>query len=275
LNIFNYLNYRDYLRDCFAERKRSDPEFSHRYFNRRLGLTSPNFMLMVMQGRRNISPTVAFKISALLKHTEKETEYFENLVGLQQAKTHNEKDRFFNRLLALRRHTKSKKLEEWQYEYYSHWYNLVVRELAAYPEFGGDFRWLAKNVRPPITLRRARKSVDLLLTLGLLEKRGCGYQAASPVLSTGPEVRSLAVAKFNRRMAELAISAYDGLPRTEREFSGCTVNIPEKRLPEISRAIAECRAKIMSIAGEEVPPDRVFHVNFHVFPVSAKIKRNN
>src|SRR5271157_5111968 len=123
INVFQYTDYRAYLRAYFDERKKNDPKFSHRYLCRRLGLAAPNAIMLVMQGKRNITRSLAFRISEEFKHNPKESDYFECMVGFAQAKTTNEKDRCFTRMMGLRKTTNVDKIEESQYEYYSNWYN--------------------------------------------------------------------------------------------------------------------------------------------------------
>jgi uncharacterized protein (TIGR02147 family) len=271
INIFQYTDYRAYLRACFAERKKRERAFSHRFLSRRLGLAAPNFIMLVMQGKRSISRSLAFRISEEFRHSAKETEYFENMVGFAQAKTISEKDRHFSRMMGLRKTTSVSKIDESQYEYYSNWYNLVVRELVARPEFRGDYNWLAKHVRPPITPAQARRSVGLLLKLGLINKKDSGYVLSSPIISTGPEVTSLAVANFHRTMAEMAAEAVNSVRKEDRDMTACTVSISQKGFEEIKKAVAECRKKVLAITEADSPAGRVYQVNFQVFPVS-KIK---
>jgi uncharacterized protein (TIGR02147 family) len=273
INVYQYIDYREYLKTYFNERKKNDPRFSHRYLSRRLGLTSPNFIMMVMQGKRNLTRPLAFKISEEFKHNTKETEYFECLVGFAQAETTSEKDRYFNRMAELRRKTVVDKIEENQYEYYSNWYNPAVRELVTYPDFKGDYNWLAKKVLPRITEAQAKHSVELLLKLGLIQKTGKAYRRKSALISTGPAVTSLAVANFHRTMAQRAAAAMDIIPKEERDMSACTVNISQKGFQQIKEVVDECRKKVLEIAGADVPAERVYQVNFHLFPISAKDKK--
>ena len=193
INVYQFINYREYLKAYFKGRKKHDPKFSHRYLSRRLGLSSPNFIMMVMQNKRNLTRSLTFKISQEFKHDDKEAEYFENIVGFAQAKTNKEKDRYFNKMISLRRNCNVEKIEEHQYEYYSNWYNLAIRELVTYPDFNGDFKWLAKKVSPPITPSQAKRSVDLLLKLKLIKRKGKSFIRSSSLISTGPEVSSLAI----------------------------------------------------------------------------------
>jgi uncharacterized protein (TIGR02147 family) len=162
INIFNYTNYREYLRDCFNDRKKRDKFFSHRWLSQHLGLSTSNLILLVMQGKRNLTMPVAIKLSGVLKHNPKQAEYFVNMVSFLQAKVNQERDMDFNRMLNLHRHGNTVNLAAEQYAYYSNWYNIIVRELVMYPDFKDNYNWLAKKVFPSITPTQARKSVQLL-----------------------------------------------------------------------------------------------------------------
>jgi uncharacterized protein (TIGR02147 family) len=228
---------------------------------------------MVMQGKRNLTRPLAFRISGEAGHDEKETEYFACMVDFARAKTFMEKDRCFKRLITLRKTVDVEKIEEHQYEYYTNWYNLAVRELVTYPDFKGDYDWLAKKVRPQITPGQAKRSVELLLKLGLIKKNGKSFARSSALISTGPQVSSLAVANFHRTMAQQAAAAMDTVPKNERDMSSCTINISRKGFERVKKAVAECEKKIMAIAGADAPADRVYQVNFHLFPVSARDRK--
>jgi uncharacterized protein (TIGR02147 family) len=269
-SIFQFICYQDYLKEYFGVRKKTDPKFSHRFLSKRLGLSSPNFIMMVMQGKRKLTREMANKISQEFKLSKKESEYLECMVEFSRTASAREKDRYFSRMMELRKNANVNKLMDYQYEFYSKWYNLPVRELATYPEFKGNYSWLAKKVFPPITPGQAKDSVELLLKLGLLKKKGSRFARSSALVTTGSEVSSVAVSNFHRTMAQLGSAAVDTAQKNERDLTACTVNISAKGFEEIKDAIAECRKKVLSIAEDDTPADRVYHINFHMFPVSIK-----
>lgn len=269
-SIFQFICYQDYLKEYFGSRKKADPKFSHRFLSKRLGLTSPNFIMMVMQGKRKLTREMANKISQEFKLSKKESEYLECMVEFSRTESAREKDRYFSRMMELRKNTNVNKLVDYQYEFYAKWYNLPVRELATYPEFKGNYSWLAKKVSPPITPGQAKDSIGLLLKLGLIKKKGNGFVRGSALVTTGPEVSSVAVSNFHRTMAQLGSAAVDTVPKDERDITACTVNISAKGFEGIKEAIAECRKKVLSIAEDDMPAYRVYHINFHMFPVSTK-----
>ena len=56
-DLFKYLDYRHFLKDHYREQKeKKGSVFSFRSFARQAGLRSPNFLQLVMEGKRNLGP---------------------------------------------------------------------------------------------------------------------------------------------------------------------------------------------------------------------------
>ena len=268
--IFEYTSYQQYLRDFFKESKKKNPGFSHRFLAAKLGIAMPNLILLITQGKRKMSAPLSSRFARFLRFNKRETLYFESMAGFLNAKTHEQKNTYFQQMLRLRRNLKMKKIEERQYEYYSNWYNLVVRELVTYPQFKGNFKWLAKKIIPPITPEQAKASVRLLWRLGLIKRAGRRYKQQDAIVSTGPEVNSLAVVNFHRAMACLAAGSYDRIPKNEHNITSCTVNLSKEAFDHLIGQIADFRKRVMAMAGEAKPASRVYQMNFQLFPVSKE-----
>jgi uncharacterized protein (TIGR02147 family) len=273
IDVYEYADFRDYLKDYLADAKKRSPAFSHRFLAQKLGLSTPNLILLVMQGKRNLTPTIRYRLSEVLKHTKKEAQYFEHLVSFSQAKTHDERNMHYASMLELKRNIKTAPLEKQQYEYYSNWYNPVIRELVIGPDFSGDLKSLAKKVSPPITREQARRSIELLLDLGLIKKKGKSYVQTDPLVSTGPVADSVAVANFHRKTALLAAESFDRHTRQERTITSCTITLSEEHFQMLKREIADLRKKALELAEEPLPPNRVYQMNMQLFPVSKNIKK--
>jgi uncharacterized protein (TIGR02147 family) len=268
VNIFEFTDFRDYLKAYFEDRKKADPKFSHRWLAGRLDLSTSNFIMLVMQGKRNISPLLRSRISEVFKHSRKEAEYFENMVNFIQAKTGKEKDLYFSRMTALRKNVKVDKINEWQYEYYSNWYNPVIRELVTSPGFNGNPASLCRLLQPSITPKQAKRSIDLLLKLKMIKKAGSRYEQTSSIISTDPEVNSLAIVNFHRAMGTLAVEALDRVPKMERNITSCTMHITKELFDVMRNRIEDFRKEMLALADSTKDGERVYQMNFQFFPVS-------
>jgi uncharacterized protein (TIGR02147 family) len=272
--IFAYSDFRKYLQETFAEVKKRNGSFSHRFLAQKLGLATPNLILLVMQGKRNLTPSIRFKLSKFLHHTKKESLYFEHMVSFAQAKTHEERSLYYTSMLEFKRTIKTALLEVRLYEYYCSWYNPVIRELVTAPDFSGDFKTLAKRTSPSITPEQARRSVELLLELGLIKKSGKRYKQADPIVSTGPIVESVAVANFHRKTAHLAAESFDRHTRKERTITSCTVTLSEAQFQMLKHECADLRKQSLELAQDPGESTRVYQLNIQLFPVSKNAKKD-
>lgn len=268
INIFEFMDFREYLRSYFEDRKKTDPKFSHRWLAGRLDLSTSNFIMLVMQNKRNLTSSLRQRISDVFKLSRKEADYFENMVNFCQAKGSKEKDFYFSRMTTLRKNTKVDKIQERQYEYYSRWYNPVVRELIANPDFKGSITDICKVLQPSITPAQAKRSIELLLKLGLIKKNGSRYEQSSSCIATDPEVNSLAVVNFHRAMGNLAVESLDRIPKNERNVTSVTVSMTKDEFDAVRKKIDDFRLELLALTDCSRPGQRVYQVNFQLFPVS-------
>jgi uncharacterized protein (TIGR02147 family) len=214
-NIFTYNDYRKYLADYYQEKKAETPSFSYQNFSKKAGFSSKSFVFNVIQGKKNLSSSSIVQLCEAMELNRPESSFFEKLVCFNQATSFKERAFFFEQLSAI--HTRdgegsnARKIRQDQYDYYSKWHNVTIRSLIDLFPFKDDYKRLARTVYPAITPKQAKKSVQLLERLGLIEKSNGGhYKVASKLLTTGKEVESLAVQQFhieNMKLAENAVGA--------------------------------------------------------------------
>jgi uncharacterized protein (TIGR02147 family) len=271
-SLFEYMNYREYLRDYYAEKKKEHAFYSFRLFAQKAGFASPNFFKLVIDGKRNMSKESAFRFSKALGHSKKEAEYFENLVFFNQSKTLEEKNAYLANLMKFRKNLDPKKIEQSEYAYYSAWYIPVVRELVIAMDFYDDFKKLGRAVVPAISAAEAEKAVKLLLQLGYIRKNGGGhYEQSAVFLTTGPAVRSLAVANFHKAMMQRASESLERFPAHERDVSCLTLGVSENTLSTMISRIAEFRRELLALTESDTRMSKIVQVNFQLFPLSINL----
>jgi uncharacterized protein (TIGR02147 family) len=272
VKIFEFTDYRKYLKAYFKDRKKTDSKFSHRWLACRLDLSTSNFIMLVMQGKRNLNAGLSIKISEVFKHTRKEALYFENMVNFIQAKTNKEKELHFSRMAAIRKNMNIDRIEEHQYEYYANWYNPVIRELVCNPSFDGNIEILSRMLLPSISLTQVKRSISLLLKLGMIKKYGNGYVQISPFIATVPEVNSLAITNFHRAMGKLGIESLDRIPKDERNITSSTIFLTAPIFDTVKEMIEDFRKELFSLAATVKQGERVYQINFQAFPISKSLK---
>ncbi|MBL8024900.1 MAG: TIGR02147 family protein [Fibrobacteres bacterium] len=272
MNIHDYSNFRDYLRDLLLFYKKKDKNFTYRLFAKQAGISSSGFLKEVVDGKKNLGRDYALRFAEGFKMNKKDTEYFIAMVQFNQSKSESEKNTHYSRMKQLQTISSAgKKLEAYQYEYYSDWYNSAIRELAGTKDFRPDPEWIAKKLTPSITPAEARRSLDRLIKLGLLKSIETGQLVQdSPVLTIEPDISTLAIRNFNRSMINLGKEAIENIPQSEREISGATLHISSSKFTEMKEIIRDFKEKLIALSTtDSEPAEKVYQFNVQFFPLSC------
>lgn len=265
--VFEYFDYRDYLKDFYEERKATHSFFSYRYFGNKVGV-DPSYLLKVLLKNRHLSEKSVPRVIAFCGLSGNEAEYFHTLVFFIKAKTQRESRLHFEKLLAIR-NVNSTLLEDWQFEYFCTWYHPVIRSILEYFDFKGDYALLGKQLSPPISAKEAKASVELLKALDLISCDENGrYHLTDNAVTTGEHWHSLAVSAFQEQTIRLSQQSLERHDRSLRDISTITMNINSKNFEEIRKRITEFRRSIIAYASECNDPDRTYQLNIQLFPLT-------
>ena len=273
--VFEYLDYREFLRNYYNSKKEENPAFSLRVFSDKIGFKAKDFISRVMSGSKNLSNQSIPKVASGLRLGKHETEFFIGLVKFNQAETTEERNAAFEEMQAAlkvaRFSEKQHVLGHVQYQVYSHWRHLTVRSLIGMFGFNGDYEALAKQVRPHITAEEAKKSVQLLEECELIKKDKSGkYVLTENSITTGDRTSKLALRGYHQHCLKLAADSIDRDPPGSRHISGLTLGISQEGYERIVERINAFRKEIALIAEEDQNIDKVFQLEFAMFPVGGK-----
>ena len=270
-DVFAFEDFRAFLRAYYAHKKALGRGFSLRVFSRKAGLTSSNYLKLVMDGDRNLSPEMAERFAEACDLTGQAAEYFIALVTLGQAKGFAERERAYKQLKTFRRFREVHPLDEVFEAYYARWYIPAVRELAARRDFRADPKWIASTLMPAITARQATQALAVLQKLGLLMADASGNLRQAHALVETPD-RPLGhhVARFHRAMMERAADAIDIVPREQREISSLTLCISARRMRELKAHLGRLRDELLHEYTADADAKRVVQLNFQLFPLTIE-----
>jgi uncharacterized protein (TIGR02147 family) len=266
-SVFEYLDYRLYLRDFYEAQKKDTSYFSYRYISGKVGLDA-GYLVKVLQGRLHVPEKYIGKFCILCNFSKKETTYFRLLINFNRAKSESRIRICFEKLMAFKSPVKNL-VDKLQYEYYRRWYYTAIRSLVGIIRFSGDCEKLSRMLTPRVSPREVKKAVALLENLGLIKKDISGvYALTDEFVTTGESWRSLAIKDFQRETIRLAGESLDRHPREERDISTVTIAINKNDLAEVRARIAEFRDTLFKLAENSSDPDGVFQLNVQLFPMA-------
>jgi uncharacterized protein (TIGR02147 family) len=266
-SIFEFYDYRLYMRTFYEERKRTSA-FSWRQFSKLAGFSSPNYMKVVCDGKSRLSKAGIEPVANAMGLIEHEKIYFQKLVELDNANNESSKAAVLQQIHEMSKEYKIRMLDGDAFMYFESWLNPVVREIAALNP-GAKPLALSKLCIPETSATEIRRSIDFLLSAGLLKKTSKNhYRQTEKVVSGSSEIMPLALRSMHRQMADLASKSIDTIPISKRYFSGLTATLSQAEYDQIVEELENFRQRIVRIASGTKNGKKVYRLNLQFFPLT-------
>ncbi|HON11177.1 MAG TPA: TIGR02147 family protein [Chitinispirillaceae bacterium] len=276
VNLFEYQDYRSFLKDYYSYQKDHKKNFSYKYFSEKAGIKAPSFLFYVIEGKRNLTKSTILKISQAIGFNRQEEEYFEYLVFFNQAKTIAEKTQYYSRLVEIRKPIDIEIIDKDRYEYYSAWHHSVIREVVTFFDFKGDFERLGVFLVPPIRASEAKRSIALLERLGFIEQDSSGlYHQTQNLINAKPGAAdAFVIEKFQISMLQMAMQAYDKVAIHDRMMTSTTFSISRETFELFKLRIRELQNQLMEMARIDNEPESVYQLTLNLFPMSRSTRND-
>lgn len=270
IDVLDYLEYREYLKDWFVESKKDNPFTSYRYLGQKTGV-DPAWLVRVFQKEGHLNESTLPVFIRLCGMDDRRAEYFKTLYRFNKTKAKQTLSELYYKLMELRS-LETRVLSQPELAYFGSWACAALRALIGISKDTSNLDKLAKQLSPTISQDEARNALGILKQLGLVvPDDNNGWNITDQILSTGGEVKSQAVRSFHRRTIELAQESLDRHKPEERDISSTVFTAEEADLPEIRHRIEEFRRALMKFACRSERADRVYALNVALFPLSEKV----
>lgn len=267
--VFEYLDYRRYLRDAFEERRSRDTNLTYRRLGETLGLDGSNFHKIVL-GRSHLPIRCQARVVEYLGLSGRESEYFLLLLAFARERGAKARMEILERAKLLQ-DVDRRTLEDRELLFYRDWWISVIRLLLEVNGGQAVAERLAGQVAPPIRTEQAQEAMDLLVELGMVKRIGSGrWKLAEPHLTAGGAEKAKAIHAYQKQILSLATDALAKTPQAERDVSTLTVPVDDQSFAAIRDILRECRRQIQKQADSTEEPKRVMQLAMAFFPVSRK-----
>ena len=256
-NIYKYDNYRHILRDFYQDQKNKYPQkFSYRYFSKLVGYKTSNFILLVINNKRNISHNSIKQFAKVLKLRGRKYNYFKSLVYFNQAAEDTTKARYFEKLTSFKEYKEARLVDDSQNLYFSKWYYPVIREMIRLSDFKPDPIWISKNIYPRIKVGQAKEALEILETLGLIKNFDGSYIQNDQQLKTRNQGLGSEIAEFHKKMIQIGYNSLNR-PPDKRDVSGITMSLSPAKFMLIRKKISEFRDEIQAVIDDKIDSDTI------------------
>lgn len=268
-SVFIYRDYRRFLKDYYLSRKTADCRFSYPLLAKQCDLKSPTLLLMVIQGKRNLTVENIHRVANGLGLEGKEREGFEALVLENQASTPSERKYYQRKRTDLRDshgapvrlRRPDSLLEQW-------YYPAVLVAVADQRESETLYADIGQRIGVPE--KEARQAVQFLLKLGKLGMEDGYFRIDERVSYYSQGNRPhLAQRKFLESQIGLSLRKLrQGFPWSGK-FQGFTFTLPPEELETLHAELREWICKKMAELDQRQGSSEVAQLSVQLFPLRA------
>jgi uncharacterized protein (TIGR02147 family) len=269
VSAMSYIDFKPYLEAVYRGLKQYFGKYTYIEFAHDLGFARTNVIHRIIKGKRPLTVKSAERIADALEMGPLARRYFTTMVEYLYSNDAAKRSDLFNQMLQMKNQVVRSNMSRSQLSYFSEWYHPVVREMISLKHFKPDPAWIAQKMRPHIRKDQAEKSVKLLQDLGLLTVTPDGkVEATAANVTTGDEVKSIALVRYHYAVIDLARNAIPSVEPKMRDVSAVTISVSQDTVKEIKAEIQAFRKKLLAIADKAADKSMVYQVNFQMFPLT-------
>ncbi|NUN06514.1 MAG: DUF4423 domain-containing protein [Bdellovibrio sp.] len=278
-NLSDYMNYRSFLADFYRFKRQSSKgslrAYNYAVFSAAANIKSPNYLKMIIEGKRNLSEDMIGKFGKALSFMKDQTEEFRLLVHFTQATDPADRNMYLKKLSEHRvaGKLKSGEIDRKTWEKVPNWVTWIVYAMVDQEGVSFDTAGLKSLLRDKASEDEIEHALATLLNTGELrrdEKTGALKKGRS-LIESPEDVPVALVRKLQSQLMYLGLeSLYQDQP-TDREFGTLTMSLTKSEFEEIKFKLRQMRKgfhKDNSIARMKEKGERVYQLNIQLFPVT-------
>lgn len=265
--VFEYLDYRDLLKDAYEDRKGWMPLFSYRMMAENLGLDS-SYLFRILQKDAHLPVRCQPRGIEFLGLSGRAADYFLMLVAYARERNSKARQAILEKALALR-DVGRRFVEEKELAFFRDWWVVGVRCLLEVVEGRVNPAEIGARFDPPVSEEKVREALALLQELGLVRKAASGRLVLTEVhLTASGDGKTEALRSYQRQILSLASESLERFPREERDVSTLALAVNEAAFRDIREMLRECRRQVQKRVEDTIGPDRVMQLSMAFFPLA-------
>lgn len=277
--VSDYLDYRKYLKDFFEYKKaltqRDYRPYSYQMFSAAADIKSPNYLKMIIEGKRNLSEDMISKFAKAMGLLKDQGDEFALLVKFNQTEDSSERNLYLKKLSELRVQNKLKtgEIDRKTWEKIPNWAAWVIYAMIDQEGAQFDVNSLKKLLKGKASDEEIKIALQSLVSSGQLEQDSATgeLRKANRLAEAAEEIPVALVRKLQSQLMSLGLeSLYEDLP-TQREFGTLTLSLTQQEFEEVKFKLRQMRKalhKDNAIAREKTKGEKVYQLNIQLFPVT-------
>lgn len=281
--LSDYLDYRLYLKD-FYEYQRATQKglrpYSYSVFSAAANIKSPNYLKLIIDGKRNLSADMTKKFAKALRLNRVEAEEFRYMVLYGQEADPLRRNQILRDLAEIRvdQKIRSGEISRENWERVPSWVGWVLYAMTDQEGVDFNIEKLTGLLKGKANADEVRNALEKLLESGQLKRNETNQQLIEKgeSVSGADEVPVALVRKLQAELNYLGMESLFEDTAKEREFGALTVALTEEEFEQYKFELRQLRKRIhkeVAVKRQEGAAERVYQINLQLFPITDSVRK--
>lgn len=280
--LSSYLDFREYLKDYYQFRRETHVgrrPYTYSVFSAAADIKSPNYLKLIIEGKRNLSEEMMGKFAKALRFSRIETDEFRFLVRYGQETDPLTRNQILRELADLRvdRQIKNGSIDREKWERIPNWVGMVLYALADQEGSRFSLSELRRQLRGKASEEEIRQSFEKLLEGGQLKwsTQHAGEIEKGDPVSGREEVPVELVRKLQGELNYLGMESLHKDSAKEREFGSLTLALTKDEFEKYRFELRQLRKRFhkeVAVSREDSKGERVYQLNLQLFPITDPVR---
>ena len=268
ISVFEYQEYREYLKDMIAHLKSTN---SRKYSLRKVAAAldiSPTLLSLILSGKRHLGKNKLSKIASYLMLTEREKSYLSNLMTFNDSPNREIRDNALQKMSTFKEFESYRRKDVVGFKYLTKWYNVAIREMANLKKFKLDKAWIQSRLAFKVYQKEIDESLKFLIDNNLITQNEEGKYIASENINCSGGIFKLSLGEFYKQLSGLLPESIDKISSSKRHLLGHTVTLNSSNYNEAVGILEDALGKIRELDNKATKNTEVYHISLHAIPLT-------
>ena len=264
VNVYNFLDYRSYVRESLARRSK----VSLTSLGSRVNGISKSYLSLVLSGQRDLGKKNILALGRALGLKGAELRYFDALVRFNHAKDLKDKE-YLMRILEESKPKSAPKQNFSHSALLQTWHCLAIREFIKHPEFVEDAEKVSRAFKKRITAKEVIHALSILQSANLICRNEAGrLQVTTDYLKSGDECLDAMIRRYHDQCLRTAQKALFEDSLENREFGSITLLLDPEQFQDLKQELKRLQEKLLQRRDGKGKSARVCQVNYQLISLT-------
>lgn len=276
-----YTDFRQFLKDVYQYRRKTEStgmrQYSYSAFSAAADIKSPNYLKLIIEGRRNLSDDMIVRFAKALRLHKSEAEEFRALVHYGQETEPIQRNQYLKELadLRARRAFASGEINQVAWDKVPGWMGWVLYAMSEQYGVSFDPDELYRLVRAKTSPEDISGELKRLMDNGDLKLQGGQVVKGRDLIESPQELPVEMIRKLQAELIYLGIeSLFKDSPK-DREFGALTMAMTQQEFEQVRFELRQLRKRIqkdLMVKRQSSKGERVYQINIQLFPITDKVE---